>query len=85
MSVIDIENNTKITDIEVGERPIAIRINYDSGKIYVANSYNDTVSVIDENNTKIKDIEVKETCCYNVLMLIQVKYMLLILMITQSL
>lgn len=47
LSVISTENNTKIKDIPVGDRPGAIDYNPFADTVYVANSGSDTVSVID--------------------------------------
>jgi YVTN family beta-propeller protein len=57
VSVIDVNNNTKIgDDIEVGRGPSAVAIDESAGKVYVANYDDNTVSVIDvNNNTKIGD------------------------------
>jgi YVTN family beta-propeller protein len=57
ISVISVQNNTKIKDIPVGKGPNSIADT--SGKVYVANTGSNTVSVISvQNNTKIKDIPV---------------------------
>ena len=71
VSVISIDNNTKIEDITVGNRPTAIDIDYTTETVYVTNSFmtgtenipysqSGTVSVISgKNNTKIgEDIPV---------------------------
>ena len=66
VSVLSMDNNTKIKDIPVGNYPIAIEISQvtnttadNKGTAYVANSDSNTVSVLSMyNNTKIKDIPV---------------------------
>ena len=60
VSVLSMDNNTKIKDIPVGNNPTAIGIDEFSGTVYVANSDSNTVSVIDgKNDTKIgEDIPV---------------------------
>jgi YVTN family beta-propeller protein len=59
LSVISGENNTKIKDIDVGDRPSDIGINELTDIIYVLNYVSRSLSVISvENNTKIKDIDV---------------------------
>src|SRR5829696_8102429 len=60
VSIISLENNTKIKDIPVGKGSRAISINSENNIAYLANTWNDTVSIISlENNTKVgKDIPV---------------------------
>jgi YVTN family beta-propeller protein len=55
-SVIEATNSTKIADIKVGEWPVGIGVNKATDTVYVANAYNDSVSIIDGlSNTKIGD------------------------------
>ena len=59
ITVISVENNTKIKDIKVGREPSFVAIPVFTGLVYVANKFNDSISVISvQNNTKIKDIPV---------------------------
>jgi YVTN family beta-propeller protein len=59
VSIISIENNTKIKDISVGKWPTHMDFNSNDSYLYVANQGSNTVSVIStENNSRIKDIPV---------------------------
>jgi YVTN family beta-propeller protein len=60
VSVISTDNHTWISEISVGDGPMAMAADQFSGNLYVANSLNNTISVISiENNTKIgEDIPV---------------------------
>jgi YVTN family beta-propeller protein len=57
VSVIDANTNTKIKDITVGERPSHM-MQYNIDEIYVVNSNNRTVSVINRNNYHVENIRV---------------------------
>jgi YVTN family beta-propeller protein len=53
VSVINAENNEKITDIPVGERPTAIGVSEAKGTVYVANYGSDSISVIDATDNEV--------------------------------
>jgi DNA-binding beta-propeller fold protein YncE len=46
VAIIDGNNDTLTKKIEVGDKPIGIGVNTVTGKVYVANSNDETVSVI---------------------------------------
>jgi YVTN family beta-propeller protein len=59
ITVISVQNNTKIKDIKVGRGPSFITIPVFTGLVYVVNRFGGNISVISvQNNTKIKDIPV---------------------------
>ena len=59
ITVVSVQDNTKIKDIKVGRSPSFIEIPEFTGLVYVANKFDGNISVISvENNTKIKDIPV---------------------------
>ena len=59
IEIIDVYNNTSVRDKELTIEFSSIGVNQINNTIYVANKYNNTVSVIDGSNlTKIKDIEI---------------------------
>jgi DNA-binding beta-propeller fold protein YncE len=47
VSVIDATTNTVVTTISVGRAPWGVAINPENNRIYVANAWDSTVSVID--------------------------------------
>jgi YVTN family beta-propeller protein len=47
VSVVDIINNTFITTVQVGSRPIDLAIRPDGAQVFVVNYFSNTVSVID--------------------------------------
>jgi len=51
--VVNGTNNSVIDSIEVGERPLGIDVNCLTNRIYVTNSYDNTVSVINGNTNAV--------------------------------
>ena len=60
VSVIDTSTDKFIDTVSVGKKPLAITYNPSNNKVYVANTFSDTVSVIDtlRNNNIISNINV---------------------------
>ncbi len=53
VSVVDLEANRVIAEIEVGLQPCALALDEQHGRLYVANANSDTVSVIDTGNLQV--------------------------------
>ncbi|NSW78167.1 MAG: bifunctional YncE family protein/alkaline phosphatase family protein [Chthonomonadetes bacterium] len=53
VSVVDLEAQRVIAEIEVGLQPCALALDEQHGRLYVANANSDTVSVIDTKNLQV--------------------------------